>query len=65
MWENITGETEEGLTVADIRKKDPAFVKENWTEEVKRTLAPLVIKAHLEGDSKTLKPWLTEGTYVR
>ena len=65
VWENMTGDTEEGLTIAEIRKKDPAFIKENWTEEVKRTLAPLVIKAHLEGDSKSLKPWLTEGVFSR
>lgn len=32
---------------------------------MKRTLAPLVIKAHLEGDFKALKPWLTEGVYSR
>lgn len=65
VWENMTGDTEEGLTISEIRKKDPGFVKENWTEEVKRTLAPIVIKAHLEGDSKALKPWLTEGVYAR
>jgi predicted lipid-binding transport protein (Tim44 family) len=26
-------------------------------------LAPTVIKAHLEGNTKALKPWLTEGVY--
>ena len=65
VWENMTGDTEEGLTISEIRKKDPGFVKENWTEEVKRVLAPTVIKAHLEGDTKALKPWLTEGVYAR
>ena len=28
-------------------------------------MAPLVIKGHLEGDSRSLKPWLTEGVYSR
>ena len=65
VWENMTGDTEEGLTISEIRKKDPGFVKENWTEEVKRVLAPTVIKAHLEGDTKALKPWLTEGVFAR
>jgi hypothetical protein len=27
MWDNITGETEEGMTIAQIRKLDPDFVK--------------------------------------
>ena len=27
VWENLTGETEEGQTIAEIRKKDPTFVK--------------------------------------
>jgi predicted lipid-binding transport protein (Tim44 family) len=32
---------------------------------VRRTLAPLVIKGHLEGNTKLLKPWLTEGVFSR
>ena len=63
VWENLTGETEEGVTIAEIRKKDPLFVKEEWAAEVKKTLAPVVIKAHLEGNTKLLKPWLTEAVY--
>lgn len=27
VWENMTGDTEEGLAIAAIRKKDPAFIK--------------------------------------
>lgn len=27
VWENMTGDTEEGLTIAEIRKKDPTFIK--------------------------------------
>jgi hypothetical protein len=27
VWDNLTGETEEGLTIAEIRKKDPKFDK--------------------------------------
>jgi hypothetical protein len=48
VWENLTGETEEGVTIAEIRKKDPKFVKEEWAAEVQRMLAPTVIKAHLQ-----------------
>ena len=32
---------------------------------MRRTLAPLVIKGHLEGHTKLLKPWLTEGVFSR
>ena len=32
---------------------------------MRRTLAPLVIKGHLEGNTKSLKPWLTEGVFSR
>ena len=32
---------------------------------MRRTLAPLVIKGHLEGDTRSLKPWLTEGVFSR
>ena len=27
VWENMTGDTEEGMTIAEIRKKDPTFIK--------------------------------------
>ena len=61
--ENITGETEEGIATAEIRKLDPKFVKEEWAEEVRTTLTPTVIKAHIEGNTKALKPWLKEGVF--
>jgi hypothetical protein len=56
VWENLTGETEEGVTIAEIRKKDPKFVKEEWAAEVQRMLAPTVIKAHLQVP-KRAPPW--------
>lgn len=37
--------------------------QEEWAAEVKDQLAPRIIKAHLEGDLKTLKPWLGEAVY--
>ena len=63
VWENITGETEEGIATAEIRKLDPGFVKEDWAAEVKENLAPIILKAHLIGDRKALKPWLGEAVY--
>ena len=37
--------------------------QEEWAEEVRTNLAPLIIRAHLSGDAKTLKPWLGEAVY--
>lgn len=62
-WENLTGETEEGLAIADFRKLDPGFVKEEWCAEVKAELAPVLVKAHLTGDTRTLKKWMGEACY--
>merc|ERR1712070_640987 len=63
VWDSLTGETEEGITIAEIRKLDPKFSKEEWAAEVKEHLAPKIIKAHLEGNTKELKPWLGEAVY--
>jgi hypothetical protein len=30
VWENLTGETEEGMCITEIRKLDPGFMKEDW-----------------------------------
>jgi hypothetical protein len=63
VWENLTGETEEGIATSAIRKLDPGFYKEEWAAEVKENLVPKIIKAHLEGDIKTLKPWLADAVF--
>jgi mitochondrial import inner membrane translocase subunit TIM44 len=63
VWDNLAGETEEGMTTAAIRKLDPSFDKEEWADVVKDSLAPTVIGAHLRGDAKTLKPLLGEAVY--
>ena len=63
MIENLTGETEEGIATAEIKRLDPRFNKEDWSEEVLRSLVPTVLRAHIQGDSKALKPWLKEAVY--
>lgn len=63
VWDNVTGETEEGLATTAIRKLDPGFLKEEWAAEVRTNLAPKIIKAQLDGDLKTLKPWMGEAVY--
>mmetsp|Transcript_2883 Transcript_2883/g.6683 ORF Transcript_2883/g.6683 Transcript_2883/m.6683 type:complete len:446 (+) Transcript_2883:119-1456(+) len=63
--DSIMGETEEGIAIKEIRKLDPKFVKEEWAQEVRETLAPKIIKAHLEGNTSVLKPWLGEGVFAK
>jgi len=63
VWENMTGETEEGIAIAEIRKLDPNFNKEEWAVEIKETVVPKIIKAHLLGNTSTLKPWMGEAVY--
>ena len=61
VWDNMTGETEEGICIAEILKLDPGFDKESWAEEVRTNLVPHVIKAHLTGDKEFLGEHLGEG----
>lgn len=39
------------------------MLQEEWATEIKRNLAPKIIKAHLEGDLKFLKKWLGEAVF--
>lgn len=61
VWDNMTGDTEEGIVLAEIMKLDPGFDKETWSEEVKVNLVPDLIKAHLRGDVELLTEHLGEG----
>jgi hypothetical protein len=38
-------------------------MQEDWAEEVTRDIVPVVIKAHLEGELRKLKPFLGEAVY--
>lgn len=61
VWDNMTGETEEGICVTEILKLDPGFEKEEWSEEVRVNVVPDIIKAHLTGDTDFLAEHLGEG----
>ena len=63
LFSDLTAATEEGNATTAILKLDPAFNKEEWADEVKRNLVPIIIRGHLSGDTKVLKPWLGEGVY--
>ena len=60
---DMTAQTEEANAITAFMKLDPTFDKEEWAAEVKKTLVPSIIKAHLGGDTKVLKPWLGEAVY--
>lgn len=61
VWDNMTGETEEGICVTEILKLDPGFEKEEWSEEIRVNVVPDIIKAHLTGDTDFLAEHLGEG----
>ena len=61
VWDNMTGETEEGICIKEILKLDPGFDKEEWSDEVRSNLVPIIIKAHLTGDIELLGEHLGEG----
>jgi hypothetical protein len=38
-------------------------LKEEWAAEIKENVAPVILKAHLVGDIKALKPWCGEAVF--
>lgn len=63
MWDDLTSETELGIALREIRRADPEFVLEDWVGTLTEAFLPLFFKAYLQGDLKTLKPYLSEGMY--
>lgn len=37
--------------------------QEDWAAEIKENVAPAILKAHLVGDIKVLKPWCGEAVF--
>lgn len=64
-WETVTGDTEESLAIASIKRLDAGFDKEEFLAEVSNNLVPTIIKAHLGGDTKLLKEWCSEAVYSK
>ena len=62
VWDNMTGQTEEGICLGEIMKLDPDFNKEEWAASIKQNVTPQLITAHLEGDIEYLEQgFLGEG----
>jgi import inner membrane translocase subunit TIM44 len=65
VWDSLTAETEEGVAIKEIQKFDPNFIKEEWSQEVRFDLVPRLIRGHLIGELKDVKPWLSEAVYQK
>jgi len=61
--ENMTGETEEALTVKEIWKVIPGFDHNEFARDIEQTLAPQLIRAHLAGDISPYQKHLGEAVY--
>jgi len=53
--DRVFGETDEALTVFEIKERDPDFAMMGFMKEVKEVIIPEVLTAYLEADEKTLK----------
>ena len=51
------------MVIADCMCVFLRDTQEDWTAEVTRDIVPVVIKAHLEGELRKLKPYLGEAVY--
>eukprot|EP00629_Pelagomonadales_sp_RCC1024_P011936 CAMPEP_0119279446 /NCGR_PEP_ID=MMETSP1329-20130426/20803_1 /TAXON_ID=114041 /ORGANISM="Genus nov. species nov., Strain RCC1024" /LENGTH=377 /DNA_ID=CAMNT_0007279989 /DNA_START=70 /DNA_END=1200 /DNA_ORIENTATION=+ len=61
----ITAETDTAAATRELRRLDPGFSLERWRDGVSEELAPTFVSAFVRGDSRTLKPFLSEGLFSR
>lgn len=59
-WETVFAETEMGETISELRKLDPEFTFESMLTEMEEEVVPLVLRAYLREDVKTLEEWCSE-----
>jgi len=53
--DRVFGETDEGLTVYEIKERDPDFAMMGFMKEVREVIIPEVLQAYLEADEATIK----------
>jgi len=58
--DNVTGETETGWAIGQIRRVDPAFEIQLFLEDMEEYMIPLVIEAYLKGDMVVLSTVMEE-----
>jgi len=63
MGDRVFGETDEALTVLEIKERDPEFAIMGFMKEVREVIIPEVLQAFLQADEKTLKARCTDKAY--
>jgi chemotaxis protein histidine kinase CheA len=53
-YDGLTGETEQGQAIKELRRLDPAWDLLEWLEEVQDEIAPALLKGYLEGDNEII-----------
>eukprot|EP00944_MAST-04C_sp_MAST-4C-sp1_P004105 g4105.t1 len=51
-YDGLTGETEQGQAIKELRRLDPAWDLAEWIEEVQDEIAPNLLRGYLEGDDE-------------
>ena len=53
-YDGLTGETEQGQAMKELRRLDPSWDLLEWLEEVQDEIAPALLKGYLEGDNEII-----------
>lgn len=61
--DRVFGETDEALTVYEIKERDPDFAMMGFMKEVKEVIIPEVLEAYLKADEKTLRARCADQAY--
>ena len=51
-YDGLTGETEQGQAIKELRRLDPAWDLAEWIEEIQDEIAPNLLRGYLEGDDE-------------
>ena len=51
-YDGLTGETEQGQAIKELRRLDPAWDLAEWIEEIQDEIAPNLLRGYLEGMTK-------------
>lgn len=63
MGDRMFGETDEALTVYEIKERDPEFAMMGFMKEVREVIIPEVLEAYLKADEPTLKARCADKAY--
>ena len=53
-YDGLTGETEQGQAIKELRRLDPAWDLAEWIEEIQDEIAPNLLRGYLEGDDEII-----------